>query len=488
MTEHRFVRQQSRGGPVPRKIRFWQALGSWPDTFKNIAFNTFLLFYYSQLLGLPARYASFALAIALIIDAITDPMVGSYSDNLKSKMGRRHPLMFASIIPLGISLYCLFIPPAEMTDWQLFGWLLGFTISVRVALTFFVVPWNALFYEFTDDYEERTEILTWRWAIGWIGGLSFVLLTWTFIFPATEEFTYGQFNVEAYPLYGAVLALVVMFAAFTTTFMTRKEVPYLFTDKKPEGFSVLNAGREVVLACKNRNFLILFGGILIGLAVAGTNEALNLYMNTYFWGLTTEDLRWFGFAIGGAILAFALVPFLQRKFDKKVILLATIIILWVNGMMVVGARLVGILPENGGDFLLTLLVVNATFRASAVTAMGIIFGSMIADILDEQQLQTGKRQEGVFSAALAFSGKLSTAIGVMIGGLVLDFFISIPQGTSPEDASPTSVVTLGLIDAFIVPFFLLPVLWLISRYTLTRQRHEEIRLQLAQLKPDESGE
>ncbi len=249
-----FVRQQSRVGPVPRGVRFWQALGSWPETFKNIAFNTYLLFYYSQLLGLPASLASLALALALIVDAVTDPLAGSLSDNLNTRLGRRHPLMYLSILPLGISLWLVFAPPAGLEGMGLFTWLLVTVVAARVSLTFFVVPWNALFYEFTDDYEERTQILTWRYAVGWIGGLAFVMAGWTFIFPSSAEFEFGQFNVGAYAIYGPVLAIVVAFAAFITTHMTRKELPYLYFNLKPQPFGVGKAARDVWQALHNRNF------------------------------------------------------------------------------------------------------------------------------------------------------------------------------------------------------------------------------------------
>ncbi len=201
-------------------------------------------------------------------------------------------------------------------------------------------------------------------------------------------------------------------------------------------------------------------------------------MNTYFWELTPEDLRWFGFAIGGAILAFIFVPVLQQRFDKKHILFFTILFLWVNGVLFVSLRLLDVLPPNDSDLLLWLLVANVTLRAGVATAMGIIFGSMVADILDEQQLATGQRQEGVFSAALAFSGKLTSAIGVMVGGLVLDYLVHIPTGTEPAQADPDAVITLGVMEALVVPLLLFPVLWLISGYTLTRTRHAEIRATL----------
>ena len=200
---------------------------------------------------MPATLASVALAIALLIDAVTDPLVGSFSDNLKSPKGRRHPLMYLAGVPLGISLWLVFSPPVGLGEWGLFAWLLATVIAARLALTFFSVPWNALFSEFTDDYDERTQILTWRWAVGWAGGLAFAMLVWTFIFPSNDEFEYGQFNLEAYKIFGPALGFAVALAAFATTHMTRNQIPFLYESSAPKKFSLRLAATEVWLALKN---------------------------------------------------------------------------------------------------------------------------------------------------------------------------------------------------------------------------------------------
>ena len=97
-------------------------------------------------------------------------MVGSFSDNLRSRLGRRHPLMYVASVPLGFFLYLVFSPPAGLSEIGLFAWLVVFAIATRVSMAFYLVPWNALFAEFSDDYAERTSIITFRYLVGWIGG------------------------------------------------------------------------------------------------------------------------------------------------------------------------------------------------------------------------------------------------------------------------------------------------------------------------------
>ena len=149
------------------------------------------MFFYNQVLGYPATLASAALGIALCFDAVSDPMVGSYSDNLRSRLGRRHPLMYLSALPLAVSLYLVFVPPDNLPDMAMFVWLMFFAIAVRTSMTLFLVPWTAMMAELSTDYVERTDIVKYRFALGWIGGVSFTFLTWTYIFPSSEAYTPG---------------------------------------------------------------------------------------------------------------------------------------------------------------------------------------------------------------------------------------------------------------------------------------------------------
>lgn len=180
MTGNRFAPRLQRHGPISVRTKLFQGLGTIPDAIKDFAFRTFLLLYYNQVLGLAASEASLALLVALIVDAVSDPVVGSYSDNLQHRWGRRHPLMAAAAIPLSISIYLLFAPPA-MAEGYLFWWLLVFAVGTRFSLTFFAVPWNALFAEMSDDYRERSELISYRFAVLWLISPFFTYSVYAFI-------------------------------------------------------------------------------------------------------------------------------------------------------------------------------------------------------------------------------------------------------------------------------------------------------------------
>ena len=113
--------------PKPKinfRTKFYYGFGSISFGIKNNGFSYFVLFVYSSVLGLPAWMAGLALNLVLVADAITDPLVGYYSDRTRSRWGRRHPFMYAAALPVAITYYFLWTPPDSLTDWQLFSYLL----------------------------------------------------------------------------------------------------------------------------------------------------------------------------------------------------------------------------------------------------------------------------------------------------------------------------------------------------------------------------
>ena len=476
-----YQRARTRSGALPLSTQIYQGIGALPETLQSFAFLTLLLFYYNQVLGLPATHASFALMISLVIDAFADPLVGSLSDAFHSRLGRRHPFMYASALPLGVALVAAFSPPAGLSHAGLFAWLLGSAVAARLAMSFFSVPWNALYAELSDDYVERSAVVMWRYVVGWAGGLAFVLCVWSFVFPSTPEYTPGHLNPHAYGTFAILLGGAVALSALLSTHLTLRDVPYLLQPVAgSERASWRGFVRDLALAATNRDFVLLVVAILVTAAIAGTGTALDIYMLTYFWGLLPEDLRWFAFAIAGSALAFVAIPWLQLRFEKHKLLIACALFNLVNGFAVVGLRFAGVLPENGDRRLLAILIANSVVRVAADTIAGIMFASMVADTLDAQELAVGRRQEGLFSAALSFAGKATTGLGVMIGGFLLERVIEMPSVASGVALDVGTSSRLGAVAGLGLPLFYLLPISLVVFYRITRTRHAEIRAQLEQ--------
>ncbi len=466
---------------MPISTKLFQGIGALPGSHKDFAFNTFLLLYYSQILGVPASFASIVLAIALIVDAITDPMVGAYSDNFRSRLGRRHPFMYGAALPLGLFMFALFSPPTGASETVLLLWMLAFTLLVRVSFTFFVVPWNAVAAEFSSDYVERTSIITFRYLVGWIGGVTFSFCMYSFVFAGNDEYPAGQLNPANYPLFAVVVSSLIVTWCLLTTHLTRREVPYLLQPvKATPRFNLKQLFAEVLLALTSRNFRLLFICTLVFSGIAGIGGVFDIYMNTYFWEFKASDLRWYGLTIFGAIAAFITVPLLQRTFEKQFILVVAIAIACVLGIIKVLFRFMDIWPDNGDPMLLILLIGLACVSVYVLTSAGIMFGSMIADLVDEQELEVHRRQEGVYSSAIGFSAKATSSLGLIIGGLLLDTFISFPRGTGVGEVADDILFRLALTDGILVPMmFIVPIL-MIRRYSLTRDRLADVQRQLAE--------
>ena len=168
--------------------KFWFGLGQSAEGMKNAAFGTFLLLYYSQILGLDPRLAGAALLMALAFDALTDPLTGSISDGWRGRFGRRHGFMYAAALPMTVTFYFVWTPPDGLGQMGLFAWMLGWTVLARGAMTLYHVPHLSLGAELTDDYVERTRVVAYRIFFGFVGGASlFAIARFTIMSPIPES-------------------------------------------------------------------------------------------------------------------------------------------------------------------------------------------------------------------------------------------------------------------------------------------------------------
>ena len=474
----RFVRAEHRTGKVPLWTKFAQGFSALPGQHKEWAFNTLLLLYYSQVLGLPASAASIVIAISLVFDAISDPMAGAISDSYRSKFGRRHALMLMSIIPSCGAMYALFAPPDHLNTTALAAWLLVSTVTLRVSFSFFAVPWGAIAAELSEDYDERTVIIAYRMLIGLIGGGLFIFLIYG-VFPASENFENGLFDSRNYQPFALIISALMFVWMTFSTIATLDQVKYL---PQPASEVPTIAPREMLLriigALKNTYFRVLFVATLVASAVLGTGQVFDTYMNTFFWGFGPTELKWFSLAILGMLLTILTIQPLQARFEKRDLVLFAIASVSVLQVLKVSLRFAGWLPDNGDPLLLQILVLHALVTGYFVSLTLMMFASMMADIADHQELQNGLRQEGIFSGGIAFSGKVTTGFGLILGGLLLDLVIVFPTGLQPGEVAQDVLVRMAIIDGIIMPALNAIPFALLLKYKLNRATVNEIQSQL----------
>jgi Na+/melibiose symporter-like transporter len=477
--ENIYRQDKIRTGRLPLSTKVFQGIGSLPGSHKDFAFNSLLLLYYNQILGVSATTVATALAVATVIDAVTDPLVGAFSDRLRSKLGRRHPLMYAGALPLGMMMFLLFSPPAELSETALVGWLFVVVILLHLSFTIFVVPWNAIAMELTSDYAERTEIIAWRLVAGWVGGVAFSFAMYTFIFSASEDYPQGQLNPTNYPIFAIAAASLITFWCLFTTHTTRREVPYLLQPTKPTNFSVTAMLRQVFSVIINPFYFRVVIAFLAFAGAAGFGGVFDTLMNTFFWGLAGEDLRWFGFAILGAAVGIFAAVRLQKRFLKQHILITATSIVMVLAIIKVSLRFLDWVPDNGDPMLVVVLVIQEIIHVTAATAAMTVFPSMVADLSDHQEVRTGERQEGVLASVLGFASKATSSVGLILGGLMLDHFVNMPAGDPAAALDPDVLFRLAIADGIIASLLFLIPIGLLAGYKLSRIDIEDIQTQLS---------
>jgi Na+/melibiose symporter-like transporter len=458
--------------------RLAYASGTVSFAVKDVAFGSFVLFYYYSVVGLQGGLAGTVLLIAMIWDAFTDPIVGSVSDNLRTKWGRRHPLMAISGIPLGICLFALFNVPEGLSQGAIFAWMLITCLLLRTFLTLFTIPYLALGAELSDDYHERSAIAGLRTLFGWLVAIALAAVAWGVIF-RSDGTTDGRLVAENYFTYGMISMLIIGIFTTISIITTARHIPDLPKGADaPVKFTFARIFADIGHALQNENFRNLFLVMLTLGAATGIGAALGTHMATYFWELSTFQLfqqTLFTFVPIGFMLL--VMNKLNQILEKHVILQICTFLFAGNTIWLISLRLLGILPENGHPIIFPLILVSVFIGSATVMWFQTISSSVIADIGDEQELITHERQEGMFFAAQGFSIKFITGIGSFVGGLVLQF-IHLPPGAAPGTVAPDVLFKLGVIMGPVVALSLI-VPWYFSRkITLTRDRHDEVRTAL----------
>ncbi|MGE4609462.1 MAG: MFS transporter, partial [Myxococcota bacterium] len=180
---------------------------------------------------------------------------------------------------------------------------------------------------------------------------------------------------------------------------------------------------------------------------------------------------------------------LHTRFDKKAGLVIGTAGWATLQILPVALRLFGWFPDNGDSALVPTLVSCRFIQGVIVQQALVSFGSMMADVADEHELSSGRRTEGIFFGAVAFSGKLSSGLGTFFGGIGLDL-ISFPRGTNIQtaaDVDPETIVQLGILYGPVVAAFGIISVWCYTHYGLDRARHAQIISELQEIRAERAN-
>lgn len=433
---------------------------------------TFVFFYYTAVLGLSGSQVGLALGAAMCLDAVGDPLIGSWSDSLRTRFGRRLPAMLVGAPLTFLTMGLLFSPPAGLSPWVLFGWLVAMKMGVRFFASMFNIPFFALGGEMSNDYVERTRIVAWRLLAGIVTSTVVAAVAYSVFFAGVG----GLQRPERYPAFGWTIASVVLVGALVCcagVWRYAASLPQPLTSGKG---MLRRLPAELAEVFRNRSFLILFFSLVVFTSAAGIAQALNNHVYVFVWKLRPEMIQLLFYAyLFGLFVGTPATPMLMRWMEKKTACAFGFVLVVAAFAILPILRSSGLFAPTGEAALPWLIGMNF-FVGLGSGMVFIAYPAMMADAADEHEHLFGARREGLYFSGLGFGGKAAAGMGALIGGLTLDG-LHFPREVGRQVGA---VVDEGVLRGLTASWGLLPAALMVvgafifAPYALSRRRHAEI--------------
>lgn len=462
---------------IPLLDKIGYGSGNFSTGIGNQVIGTYLVFYCTAILNIPGSLVGLAVSLSIIWDAITDPLMGYFSDMTKSKLfGRRHQYILIGGIGLGISNYLLWNINSGLSDYLKFAIIFLLILIIKTFSTIYVTPYTALGAELSNDYNERTNIQGIK-TIFFLLGLAFVSVFGMFVFfRSTPEFPSGQLNPNSYSSMGIFSSILIIIFALICFYSTKKYIPILneHSDKLVKRFNL----KTLIIAFKgiflNKSFRhVAFAYMFTNIATAlVANTGLHVF--TYTFSLSSQQIALIvGIQFLVSILSQPIWSLASRRLDKKPSMILGIIICIISSflffMLVFMKDYV-----TGNAFYFMPFAVLAGFGTGGLFTLPL---SMIADVIDLDELNTGKRTEGSYYGCLTLFYKFSQSITLLLIGFILDlvkFDASLPL------QAESTVIILGLMLSIGSGLSFIAALLSIFGYNLNKSKVEDIQNKIAE--------
>ncbi len=419
------------------------SMGNISSNLAGQAVGTFAIFYYSDVLRTPVEWISLAMVLYGIWNAINDPLFGQISDRTRTRWGRRIPYVRFLSVPLAIAFALLWMPPFKAgSGMPLFWYYLGIMFLFDGLFTVVILNWTALFPEMYASLEDRTRVSAWRQVLGIIGLILGV---------AIPPLIYGSLG---WPAMGAIFAVIIALCLLLTLAGSRENPAFAEEPSLP-------LGQALKATFANRSFLTyVLASLMIQFTFTMLTATLPFYVKYVLHGAEAQTSM-----LLGAIFAVAL----------------PMIYIWSRLTARYGARRTLMLSVAVyGLFLTPLLFVNTVWQGVATTALvgggiaGILLllDVLIADVIDEDELKTGLRREGMYFGVNGFMIRLGISLQAVLMGVVLKQTHYDPAlAVQPA----TAVFGLRVLVAVIPLVGLVLALLLLRVYPLDGRRLAEVR-------------
>ena len=430
------------------------------DTFLSFGIATLLMPIYNIGMGIDAKLLGFAMIIPRVLDAITDPLMGNISDNTRSRFGRRRQYVFAGAVLCAVLFPFIWMPPSASQN-VIVIYLVGAMCLHSIFYTIFNVPYTALGYEVTQDYDERTRLFAWRFYFATAAG---VTTQWLYKLCLMA----GDTEVEGVRVVSVVIAVIVLVFGI---------IPPLFTREKEivEEQEKVNLFKALGCVVKNRAFVIMMISYVIIVTLLFSTGSLGLYINIFYvFDGDKDTAATVMSSVGTIMIAFAFLGMLVMKKVSELTGKKTAI------LMAMGIALFGVLlswftlrPNTSGIWWhsVALQCIHSMFLGVGVQGCWLLFSSLLGDVCDDDELRTGLRQEGVYSAVNGFVNKIANAL-VILGAAFMLEFAGYVAGTDP---SPEIAFRMKAVFIAVQILGLGAGLALMVFFPINRKRAEETR-------------
>jgi GPH family glycoside/pentoside/hexuronide:cation symporter len=407
--------------------------------------------FYTDVVGIDIAVAGALLFGVRLFDAVTDPVMGTLSDRTRSRFGRRRPYIAVGSVLIAIALYFLFNPPAASVAWST-AWFAVWIYALFLFWTLVTVPYESLGPEITYDYNARTVLFAWRDGFLIAGTLaaaaSPALVQAIF---QTGDDTAGQ-RSQFFWISVIYAPLVVGMCAWCVRVIRER-------DDGPSAAAAVG-WRDFLTVFDNRPFMILLAAYTISAIGSNLPATLILYYVQYVLGSNQADLFLLLYFMTGILFLPAWVR-LARRFGKKET--------WVASMAVNTVAFLGVFFLGPGDTAIyAVLVIISGIGFGATLALP---SSIQADVIDYDELKTGRRREGRYIGLWSIAKKLAAAVGVGVGLAVLGAVGYTPNAEQSE----TVKLTLRLLYALVPSVCNLLAIGIALYYPISATVHGRIR-------------
>ena len=434
------------GERLTRKELFIYALPMAASSLQSVPFTGYLAGFYSTEMGLPLALVGLAISVTRISDIFTDIILGMLSDRLRTRWGRRKPMIAAGLPLAALATWMLFVPQTGASVLHLFGWIIVFNLAISML----EVPYGAWGAELSTDYHERTRATGWRTTAVTVGAL--LCLSIPFILQQNGHDGTGT----ALLLFAGLYVFLQPLFYLPLLILGRERPPRNSAGRGP------SFRESIAILWGSSAFRILSLGLLLFVGGKAVGQALNLIVisevvnarHLFPTMLVLEN-----------VCGLAAVPawmWLARRFGKQIAMLWAA--LW-SGLWSMPLFFLG----QGDGWLFVGII---AMRAISLTAWVILIPSMTADAVDVDTLAAGRERTGVFFGAIGFSAKAAGAMGILIG-------TSLPAlaGFQPSDPvhSPDSLLSLRIVYAIVGPLLVVASAFCFGRFPIDQRRQGELR-------------